>query len=279
MRTTIAAIHRRTPGRWLVPAVALLFLPLLATPADARRGRGGHGGSGHAGYGRHASPHHGSHGTRGHQGYRGQRGDHAYRGQRGHHGYRGRGHHGYRGRGHHGYRGRGHFGYRGHGGYRGYSSFYLSPNRAYRLYSPYVHYSSPRAYGFGAYLYPGISIDYRTTPRYIVRGGGYRVVPAPESGVTERGEPVASEAPLDTRRPPARLELTVEPADASLYLDGQFLGLASELPAELWLDPGAHRLEIARPGYAGRDLELDLESAEELEVDVRLVAETPDPER
>ena len=289
MQTMIAPINRR-PGRWTVPAMALLMLPLLATAADAQRGRGGHGGSGSVG--RSPSSHHGGHGTRGHHGARGHRGhhtsrgDHGYRGQRGHHGYRGG--HGYRGHrgnvGHHGYRGRSHTrGYTGYRGYRGYSSFYLSPSRSYRPFSPYVYYSSPGYWGVGAYVYPGISVDYHAAPRYVVRDRGYRIVEpkvyegesiaGSEAGVTERGEPVSGDVPLDARQPAARLQLTIEPGDASIYLDGAFLGLASELPATLLLDAGAHRLEVARPGYAGRDIDLDLEAGEELEVDARLVAD------
>jgi hypothetical protein len=55
----------------------------------------------------------------------------------------------------------------------------------------------------------------------------------------------------DARVAPARLKLTVEPGDASVYLDGRFVGTAAELEQldnGLLIDAGAHRLEAVRPG-------------------------------
>ena len=292
MRTTLAL------------AAALLLVSTLAVPAQAQRGHGrsghysGHSGhGGHYGHGAHRyGGSHRSHGYRhhgrsygGHRGYHGYRGGHGYRGHRGYHGYRGsRGHHGnYGGHGYYGYPGA--YGYSYGGRYRhhvGYGYKYPSRYRGYRPYGSYVYYRSPGTYGFGYYGYPGISIVYDASPSYVVRGGRYddytpryeRYQPryqgyeltAPEAGVTETGEPSSAGEPYDARSRPARVMLTIEPADASVYLDGRFLGLASELSGELWVDPGAHRLEVVRPGFLSRELDLDLEPGEELEVDGRL---------
>ncbi len=64
-----------------------------------------------------------------------------------------------------------------------------------------------------------------------------------------RGRPIHQ----DQRADPARLELDVEPADAVVYLDGRLLGSGAELASlhsALIVDPGVHRLEVMRPGYA-----------------------------
>ncbi len=315
MQTTNAEPCRPRLGRALAPAMALFLLLILAVPADAQRGRGGHsgrGGSGHHGqsYGGHSGHRgggyshgahrgggrHGSYGHRGHGRYSGR----GYSGYRGYSGHRGYSHH----RGHSGYRG--HTGYGRHSSYRGYyryPSYYGYPG--YYRDDSYVYYRSPGSWGFGYQGYPGVSLYYDASPRTVVYGSGsqapgsryeeYLTAPeatsqgrgsrydaylaAPEAGISESGEPSRQAGgAFDARPDPARVTIQVEPGDASVYLDGRFLGLASELPQELWIDPGAHRLEVARPGFAGRSLDLDLESGEELEIDGRLEAEAQVPD-
>jgi hypothetical protein len=53
------------------------------------------------------------------------------------------------------------------------------------------------------------------------------------------------------------LKLEVEPADASVYVDGAFRGSAREA-SELRLAPGRHRIEVVRPGYKTVDREVDV---------------------
>src|SRR6185436_19111203 len=58
----------------------------------------------------------------------------------------------------------------------------------------------------------------------------------------------------------ARLRLDVSPDDASIYLDGNFLGTAAELEglsAGLVVTPGSHRLEVVRPGYQAEDVDFE----------------------
>jgi hypothetical protein len=78
---------------------------------------------------------------------------------------------------------------------------------------------------------------------------------------------------LDARSDPGRLRLRILPEDASIYLDGRFLGTASELSrlrAGLIVDPGVHKLEVVRPGHQPEERTIEIESGRELEVDVEL---------
>jgi hypothetical protein len=74
----------------------------------------------------------------------------------------------------------------------------------------------------------------------------------------------------------ARLHLRVTPADASVYLDGNFLGTGREmeqLSAGLVLTPGSHRLQVVRPGYESEDVSFDSDPGEALELRVDLEEE------
>src|SRR5690606_28926943 len=78
---------------------------------------------------------------------------------------------------------------------------------------------------------------------------------------------------LDARAEPGRLRLRVEPSDASIYLDGRFLGTGSELSrlrTELIVDPGEHRLEVVRPGRQAEARRIEIESGRELAVEIEL---------
>jgi hypothetical protein len=69
------------------------------------------------------------------------------------------------------------------------------------------------------------------------------------------------------------LELTVEPPDASVYLDGRFLGTAEDLVRlrrGLTVDAGEHELSVVRPGYAPEELAFEVEAGEEVRLSVRL---------
>ena len=69
---------------------------------------------------------------------------------------------------------------------------------------------------------------------------------------------VSDEEDLDLRTEPGRLRFTIQPSDASIYLDGNFLGTATDLrnrEGDILVDSGNHILEIVRPGYASKKLE------------------------
>jgi len=66
-----------------------------------------------------------------------------------------------------------------------------------------------------------------------------------------------------------RLELTVRPEDASVYVDGAFRGSAREA-STLKLPAGRHRIEIVRPGYRTHEQQVDIAPGETTEVKVDL---------
>lgn len=71
----------------------------------------------------------------------------------------------------------------------------------------------------------------------------------------------------------ASVRLSIEPADASVYLDGRFLGTADDLGRlrrGLTVDPGEHTLSVVRPGYEAEDVEFEAASGEEVELEVEL---------
>lgn len=85
--------------------------------------------------------------------------------------------------------------------------------------------------------------------------------------------PAAGRTQIDLRSDPGRLLLQVVPADASVYLDGRFLGSGEELArlhAGMMVDPGEHVLEVARPGYETRRVEFAVGPGEETELSVEL---------
>lgn len=71
----------------------------------------------------------------------------------------------------------------------------------------------------------------------------------------------------------ASLRLEVEPADASVYLDGRFLGTADDLgrlDRGLTVGAGEHTLSVVRPGYAPEDVEFEAAAGEEIDLEVIL---------
>ena len=71
-----------------------------------------------------------------------------------------------------------------------------------------------------------------------------------------------------------RLRVHAAPADAAVYLDGEYLGLAAELGrihGALAVGTGAHRLDAVRPGYVSASREIDVVGTDILSVDLVLV--------
>lgn len=80
-------------------------------------------------------------------------------------------------------------------------------------------------------------------------------------------------APLDARGEPGRLVLDVEPEDASVYLDGRFLGTGGELArlrSGLIVDAGEHLLQVVRPGREEHARQFSVESGDEVRLEIRL---------
>ncbi len=69
------------------------------------------------------------------------------------------------------------------------------------------------------------------------------------------------------------MHLVVSPSDASVYLDGNFVGTGREiaqLSAGVVVAPGSHRLEVVRPGYRAQDLDFDSAPGEDVQLQVNL---------
>ena len=65
-----------------------------------------------------------------------------------------------------------------------------------------------------------------------------------------------------------------------MYLDGRFLGTASELARlhdSLIVEAGDHVLEVVRPGFESKRLDFFVEAGGALELEVRLEPVTPAP--
>lgn len=86
-----------------------------------------------------------------------------------------------------------------------------------------------------------------------------------DSARVERDRSREVDADAGERRytPPSRdgghgiLDLQIEPADASVYIDGEFFGKASQL-SRVELAPGRHRIEVVRPGYKTEETEVEV---------------------
>lgn len=85
--------------------------------------------------------------------------------------------------------------------------------------------------------------------------------PQPQAPAVEprpQSEPPAGFA-YDGSSAPGLLNVNVTPADASVYVDGRFIGSAKQA-GELELRPGRHRIEVVRPGYRTAERDLTIES-------------------
>ena len=91
---------------------------------------------------------------------------------------------------------------------------------------------------------PGMHYAFDDT---LAKGEGeeHRTLAPPQS-------PSPSDPPQESAQPSARLAVRAMPADAAIYLDGTYLGLASELSnlhGAIGVARGSHRLEAVRPGF------------------------------
>lgn len=89
----------------------------------------------------------------------------------------------------------------------------------------------------------------------------------------ERGDWAPSGSPADDSSDIGRMVLNIFPPDAAVYLDGIFLGTAEEvtgLTAGLVVDPGEHYLEVARPGFESREIDIDVGVGERVDLTVEL---------
>jgi hypothetical protein len=69
--------------------------------------------------------------------------------------------------------------------------------------------------------------------------------------------------------------MTIEPGDATVYVDGRFLGTGkelSELHSGLILESGKHKLDVVRPGFDGETVDFLLDEGSEIELEVNLIS-------
>jgi hypothetical protein len=147
-------------------------------------------------------------------------------------------------------------------------------------------------------VYPGVVIDFQvlmapgesTPPQEIVPPKseaqtpaffpGIRKLPPRNVAEVDAAEPAdAGKASVQVREvpgTPGRLQLAVTPTDASVYLDGRFVGRGKEITGDeagLSIEPGEHLLEVVRPGHQPETLAFHAASGETVELAVRLAAE------
>jgi hypothetical protein len=100
------------------------------------------------------------------------------------------------------------------------------------------------------------------------------VVEPPSAAAPEAIEEVEIRAGRDDAEESfGTLRLSVTPQDASVYLDGRFLGTGSELALTgggLYVEPGQRRLQVVRPGYRQEDVSFQARAGEEQEVRIDL---------
>lgn len=83
----------------------------------------------------------------------------------------------------------------------------------------------------------------------------------------------AERTPRDARAEPGLLHLSVLPGDASVYLDGRFLGTGTDLGrlhAGLLVDAGEHELEVVHPAYASQKKSFTLTEGDEIQLEIAL---------
>jgi hypothetical protein len=69
------------------------------------------------------------------------------------------------------------------------------------------------------------------------------------------------------------LRLDIDPDDASVYLDGRFVGTGSDLSmmqGGLSVAPGEHRLAIVRPGHKAEEQSFRVQAGQEIKLNIRL---------
>lgn len=71
----------------------------------------------------------------------------------------------------------------------------------------------------------------------------------------------------------SRVRLSVDPADAAVYVDDRFIGTAEDVSARrrgIALSPGKHTLTVLRPGFEGKTVNVQIDEGETEEIRVSL---------
>jgi hypothetical protein len=104
---------------------------------------------------------------------------------------------------------------------------------------------------------------------------------APPSGSRRYDAPPDRGAPdVDSTRDSraSRLRLSIEPDDASVYIDGQFVGTGAEIAGRdsgLVVSSGPHKLEVVRPGRRSEERHFAAAARKDVSLEVRLEPSGP----
>ena len=99
----------------------------------------------------------------------------------------------------------------------------------------------------------------------------------PDDMADDRDDAERPEGTIDARGEPGKVRLDVEPGDASVYLDGRFIGTGDEIARMregLLVNPGEHVLSAVRPGRRGMEKRFTATAGQEVEVDLTLEPES-----
>jgi len=125
----------------------------------------------------------------------------------------------------------------------------------------------PHSVAFAAKGYRTLIVDWTARP-----GAGYTFRDELVRGSGEERRTQEDAAPTTGR---GRLRIHVEPPDAAVYLDGEYMGLAAELSrlrGALPVVVGSHRLEVVRPGYDSAQRSVDVADSTLATVELTLTA-------
>jgi hypothetical protein len=123
-------------------------------------------------------------------------------------------------------------------------------------------------------MVPGEAVlPQRAEPRPAVQsaeGREPRVMTTPSEGAPVPYEPSREEPRAPVQAASTHVDLSVEPEEASVYLDGRFVGTGRELAGGLAVAAGQHVMEVVLPGYEQETVRFEARVGLDSAVDVRL---------
>lgn len=102
--------------------------------------------------------------------------------------------------------------------------------------------------------------------------------PSRDDATPRRDRPSAAPAPgeIDQHSETGRLQLTVTPPEASVYIDGRFVGIGGELTAlgvGLLMDPGEHEIQIFHPEHETKEKSFEVTVGKETKLEIDLTSD------
>jgi len=97
-----------------------------------------------------------------------------------------------------------------------------------------------------------------------------RLMTVPSEAAPVPYEPSREEPRAPAQAPSTHVDLSVDPEEASVYLDGRFVGTGRELADGLTVAAGQHVMEVVLPGYEQETVRFEARPGLDSAVDVRL---------